>query len=236
MMFLLIVTVTSMLLAAIMSVTAWRIAGDERRRSDARVAALSAEIHDGDDAGRVLWDPPHSRVQQDPADSQLDPACSALFATPPRRSASRPFAIAGAGALVFGAAAAIAIVSGRGLGHAPGHAGMAAVTAAAPTALPLELVALGHERSGDQLTVRGVVRNPASGAGMAGLTAVVLVFTPDGGFAASGRAPVDAAALGPGTESTFVVTLPRAGDAARYRVSFRTGDRLVAHLDRRHES
>ena len=235
MMFLLIVTVTSMLLAAIMSVTAWRIAGDERRRSDARVAALSAEIHDGDEVGRVLWQPPHSRGQQDPADNQLDPACSALFATPPSRAASRPFAIAGAGALVFGAAAAIAIVSGRGLGHAPGDAGTA-VTAAAPTALPLELVALGHERAGDQLTVRGVVRNPASGASMAGLTAVVLVFTPDGGFAASGRAPLDAAALGPGTESTFVVTLPGAGDAARYRVSFRTGDRLVAHLDRRHES
>jgi hypothetical protein len=32
------------------------------------------------------------------------------------------------------------------------------------------------------------------------------------------------------------VTLPRAGDVARYRVSFRAGDHLVSHLDRRHES
>ena len=47
MMFLLLVTLLSMLLAAIMSVIAWRIAGDERRRSDARVAALAADIHDG---------------------------------------------------------------------------------------------------------------------------------------------------------------------------------------------
>ena len=46
MMFLLIVTVTSMLLAAIMSAIAWRLSGDERRRSDARVAALAAEIRD----------------------------------------------------------------------------------------------------------------------------------------------------------------------------------------------
>src|SRR5262245_65254352 len=45
MMFLLIVTVSSMLLAAIMSVIAWRIAAQERRRSNARIAALSAEIH-----------------------------------------------------------------------------------------------------------------------------------------------------------------------------------------------
>ena len=45
--FLLAVTLTSMLLAAIMSVVAWRISGEERRRSEARVAALAAEIHDG---------------------------------------------------------------------------------------------------------------------------------------------------------------------------------------------
>ena len=42
---LLLVTLTSMLLAAIMSLIAWRAAGDERRRSEARVAALAADIH-----------------------------------------------------------------------------------------------------------------------------------------------------------------------------------------------
>jgi len=45
MMFLLIVTLSSMLLAAIMSLVAWRMAAEERRRSEARVAALAAEIH-----------------------------------------------------------------------------------------------------------------------------------------------------------------------------------------------
>ena len=212
MMVLLIVTATSMLLAAIMSVAAWRIAGGERRRSDARVAALAAAIHGAED-------PDVGRVEQDPARGNL-------LSAPPSRSASRPLAIIGAGALVFGAVVAIAIVTGRGVSHAP----------AAPAAPPLELVALGHERVGDQLTVRGVIRNPAAGAGMDGLSAVVLVFTPDGGFVASGRAPVEAAALRPGAESTFMVTLPRAADVARYRVSFRAGDRLVAHLDRRHAS
>jgi hypothetical protein len=52
---------------------------------------------------------------------------------------------------------------------------------------------------------------------------------------ASGRAAIDGSALGPGAESTFVVTLPGAGDVGRYRVSFRTGDRVVSHVDRRHE-
>ena len=45
MIFLLIVTVSSMAVAAIMSVIAWRLAAAERRRSEARIAALSAEIH-----------------------------------------------------------------------------------------------------------------------------------------------------------------------------------------------
>ena len=56
--FLLIVTVASMLLAAMMSMVAWRLARDERRRSDARVAALAAEIHQPEgDVARVLSDP-----------------------------------------------------------------------------------------------------------------------------------------------------------------------------------
>ena len=164
-MMLLIVTGTSMLLAAIMSVIAWRSGGDQRRRSEARVAALSAEIHERD-GGWALGDPP-SPVQEDPACPTGDPGYTSLFVTPPARSASRPFAIVGAGALVFGAAVAIAIVSGRGFTHAPGVASPAhAAAAAALAARPIELVALGHERVGDQLTVRGVIRNPSSGAGM----------------------------------------------------------------------
>ena len=43
--FLLLVTVTSMVVAVIMGVIAWRIAGEERRRSEARIAALAADIH-----------------------------------------------------------------------------------------------------------------------------------------------------------------------------------------------
>src|SRR6185503_7587885 len=79
-----------------------------------------------------------------------------------------------------------------------------------PIAGPLELVALGHERDGDSLTVRGVLRNPASGVEVHQLTAVVLMFNHDGGFVASGRAPVQAITLEPGRETTFVVSLPSA--------------------------
>ena len=98
---------------------------------------------------------------------------------------------------------------------------------------PLELVSLAHEREGDTLTVRGSIRNPVSGLEMDRLTAVVFVFDRDGGLLASGRAPVESQALIPGGESTFAVTIPGAGRIARYRVSFRSGDRIVAHVDKR---
>jgi hypothetical protein len=99
-------------------------------------------------------------------------------------------------------------------------------------ALPLELVALGHERDGERLIVRGIVRNPASGAAVDRLTAVVFLFNREGGFLSSGRVAVATSAL-PGTESTFVVTVPGAVAVDRYRVSFRTDDRIVPHVDRR---
>jgi hypothetical protein len=155
---------------------------------------------------------------------------------------------------VFAGALALMIGLGRGLppadggalrlsrtapiaGQTPAAAAApiaAAPSAAAPAAVPLELVALGHDRDSDRLTVRGVVRNPASGAPVERLTAVVFAFNADGGFLASGRAIIDASsALRPGGESTFVVTVPGAGAVGRYRVSFRTDDRVVPHVDRR---
>jgi hypothetical protein len=39
--------------------------------------------------------------------------------------------------------------------------------------------------------------------------------------------------LQPGDESPFSISVPQAGPVARYRVSFRTEDRVVPHADRR---
>jgi hypothetical protein len=224
MIFLLVVTLTSMLLAAIMSVIAWRLAGDQRRRSEARVAALAAELHDGGAPPLSVLD----RFRDDPVDTNV-------FSRKAPPSGSGVAIVAGGGAIVFGAAAAFAILAGATSPRAPRTADPAGAAVAAPAPVPLELLALGHERVGDQLTVRGVIRNPASGAEMDRITAVVLLFTPDGGLLESGRAGVAATQLRPGGESTFAVTVPRAADVARYRVSFRTDERVVPHLDRRHE-
>jgi hypothetical protein len=160
----------------------------------------------------------------------------------PSHAGSRFAAVFAAGVIVVAAAIAVVVTLSR---SKPVEAGVypAPQTAAAPAtsqtsapaaaAAPLELVSLTHERQADSLTVRGVVRNPVSGADVARLTAVVFLFNRDGGFLASGRAGVDTPALAPGTEARFAVTIPSAADVGRYRVSFRTDDRIIPHVDRR---
>jgi hypothetical protein len=104
---------------------------------------------------------------------------------------------------------------------------------AVPREAPLELVALRDERSSDQLTIHGVVRNPARGAEIDHVIAVVLVFNEQGGFLTSGRAALDTSALAPGGESAFAVSIPGAATVGRYRVSFRDDARVIPHVDRR---
>ena len=249
-MLLLLVTLSSMLLAAIMTAIAWRVAHDERRRSDARVAALAAEIH----GGAAVKTIPDLAIRRAPESTAIaaaparGTAAAAHLFEPPSGYAtgSRFGVVAAAGVLVVaGAAAAIVVFSGsRGTAtaaseNAVAHAATVTERArganGANTAArePLELVALSHERQGNQLIVRGVVRNPPSGVGVDKLTAVVFLVGRNGGFLTSGRAAVASPVLSPGGDSTFLVTVPDAADVTRYRVSFRTDDQIVPHVDRR---
>ena len=65
------------------------------------------------------------------------------------------------------------------------------------------------------------------------LSAVVFLFDRMGTFITSSRANVDFLKLGAGDESPFVVSLDAPATVARYRVSFRTDDGIVPHIDRR---
>jgi hypothetical protein len=221
---LLLVALIAIALATATGVVAWNRSRDERRRREARIAALAADIHDEPLAGPT------------PAGTAGD-----LFTARQHVGAGPRFATVSAVALlVFGGVAALAVVSSSALGDATVRS-ESSVTAArepqqTPTTQPLELVALGHDRDGDRLIVRGVVRNPAAGVPLERVTVVVLVYKEDGGFAGSGRATVDSAILGPGGETAFTVTVPAANQIGRYRVSFRTEDRVVPHVDRRDRS
>ena len=241
-MFLLLVTLISLVLAVTMGVIAWRMSQEEQRRSAARVAALAAEIQDVPTARRDIRLTERDLPLRAAGETMAGSRFGEMFAAPSEAATGMRLAlVVTIGLLVFGSAAMVAVVFGHGAGHdvksdGDRQGGRIAGRAAAPNPsapIPVELIALGHERDGDQLTVRGIVRNPAAGNALNGLTAVVFLFTADGGFSGSGRAAIQSTALAPGNESTFVVTVPGAATVARYRVSFRTEDRVVPHVDRR---
>jgi hypothetical protein len=105
--------------------------------------------------------------------------------------------------------------------------------AAQQASSPLELLSLRHEREGVNLSVAGLVRNPASAPVIERLSAVVFLFDQQGQFVTSAKAPIDFLKLTAGDESPFVVKVAAPQSVARYRVSFRTDDGTLPHVDRR---
>jgi predicted permease len=210
-----VVTALSLIVAAIMTFVAWRTVRDERRRAAARVAILAAAIHeDSEPLGRS------------PAGEGQDGVFVARTAQPTAR-----LAVVGVVALIaLGAVTGLVLLAEAG---SHGRPVSGRVHVERPADVPLELIALEHDRDENRLVVRGIVRNPPSAAKLDGLTAVVLVFSKDGAYIASERAPLAVAPLAPGADAPFVVTLPDADSVDRYRVSFRTDDRIVPHVDRR---
>ena len=98
----------------------------------------------------------------------------------------------------------------------------------------LELLSLKQTQDTGALTITGLVQNPRDGAVLSKISATALVFSADGTFLASGRAPLDYTVLRPGDESGFVISVPVSAPVARYRVGFRSEDgRVIGHIDRR---
>lgn len=216
---LLAITIGSAIVAVVMSVVAWRASSGERARSAARVEVLARAI-DGDGVPAF--------------DLALRPRSEPVLSAPrPGGVGSRLGLSLAVGAFVVTAAAAAAVVFSSESPTASANPTPATRSAIDAVTRPLELVALDHERSGDALVVHGVVRNPTSGVELDGLSAVVSPVGLDGRAVSSVRTPVDAPALVPGGQSTFSVTIPQAAGIGRYRVSFRSGDRIVSHVDKR---
>ena len=213
---LLTVAIVALVAAAGFAAWAWRLLRLERERSAARVAALSTAIDATTPAAPTA-------------------GISELFAA--KRSdaaAGNPMLKAGvAVAMTILLAAIVAWANSGPSGAASGQA--AAAVTRTRTVAPLELLSMRHTREGTTLTVSGLVRNPPAGATVSHITAVVLAFNGAGVFVASGRAALDFTTLDPSDESPFVVTIAGAPDVARYRVSFRTEDGVVRHIDRRAE-
>jgi hypothetical protein len=248
------VTVVSLLVALVMSVTAWRVAQDEKRRSSARVAALSiaatepvvrsAPVAVEKTAARAPWAPAPAAVVEPPIRHRLDTDQqpdivlnqkheSFSHASGFLGAATEPQARTGGGQRSLAVAAAVLCVGLlSGLVWMMASPRGTSAAAVGPNS-PLELVSLRHERQSEKLAVSGLVRNPPAGKLVERLSAVVFLFDRQGAFVTSAKADVDFLKLGAGDESPFVVSIAAPATVARYRVSFRTDEGVVPHIDRR---
>ena len=210
---LIVVSTVSLLAAMGAGIVAWRLRAEERRRSEARVAALSSAID-----------------MDAPARPGASVAVSGLFA-PEHSPAAHGIPLL---RVAVAAIMAIVVIIAVAMSGGRGEAEQAAVQqASGRSAAPLELLSMRHEREGDTLRVSGLLRNPPAGVDVARVAAVVLVFDRSGAYVASGRAALDFTTLAPGDESPFVVTIPGVAEVGRYRVSFRTESGGIRHVDRR---
>ena len=231
------VTLLSVGVAIAASMLSWRIMRQDRLRSEARIAALAGEIETEDAPLHVAGEAIASRDEQAatiefPIRERAVDVHGGLFSAPrPESTGGRLAAVAAAGALVVATLVGGLVLSrGGATDRSPGGGDQAANVP--PADAPLELIALGHERQSDRLTVRGVVRGRAP-LSDASLTAVVLLFDREGEFIASGRAQVGDPEAAPGDDRRFLVSVPAGGQVSRYRVSFRSDDHIVPHVDKR---
>ena len=205
--------------AALISVVlAWRMAREERQRSEARVAALAAAI----DPSR----PGEGLFAREPARP-----------TPLLRTAVTGFVVVVVALALMAATltlvqntAAAGPAAARTVGSAPLPQAARPVTPEAP----LELLSTTYTRSGDRLLVGGVVRNrqqaPLSG------DAEVIVLDDHGRVLGSARAPLGNTALASGATSSFRLALKDLAGVRRYRVSFSGPAGIIHHVDRRTRS
>lgn len=246
---LLIITIVSLAIAGFLGIAAWGMWREERERSAARVAALTAAAADDDPpAAQAPIQPmaaPERKAVPKPAPWSAPPDWRRLprieHTAPPAEHLADSFLSTAAPASgrqrALGIAASIlfvVIVTGGYFAlYGNGESASGEPVAAATTSSPLELISLRHERQEGALSITGLVRNPGDGETRDKLTAVAFLFDREGEFITSARAGVDFTQLAPGDESPFVIRLDAPARVARYRVSFRTEAGLVPHIDRR---
>ena len=245
------VTLLSMAMAASLSVIVWRMLRDERRRSEARVMALSAMASRPSAAAPNAVTRPTrvERVEPRPAAIDLvirdapadaNAAATPMFVEPEVASPwGHRFAVMGGLGLVGASVILFALIANdRDLTNRASSTGSAA-TGTQPVASPtlaagLELMSLRDGREPGALKITGLVHNPRGGATLSRVTVTAYAFDDKGAFLASGRALLDVTTLAPGDESPFVVSVPVTETVARYRIGFRGEDgRVIAHVDKR---
>jgi hypothetical protein len=226
---LVVLTFVALAVAGVLLFYVLRLSREDRERHEARSAALTEMIDDGPIALPaplpVAQPAPAAPAYVDRFDHESPIEAPALFGEvqADRRTGSPLLLVAGV---------LVVLISLGGI-YLLNRTGGTASASQGPA--PLELTSLSHERSGELLKISGLVHNPRAGRAYSDVVAVVFTFDRQGNYLSSGRAGLDFRQLPPGEESPFSITLPSAGGVARYRVSLRTDDAVIPHMDRRNQ-
>ncbi len=251
------VTLISMAMAIGLSVVVWRLLRDERRRSEARIAALAEmtsqerhqqERHQHDRHQQEPYQPErHERLLRRsrsvdlplhhepiaPSGGPLSEASGPLFSEPEQPSAWPRRAVIMGGLALALTAIVFVTLTARDRGRIQQRT-QAANAPAVPASDALTLLSLRDTRDATTLRISGIVENPRSGTTLKQVTVTAFAFDRSGAFLASGAALLDVTSLAPGDESPFVVIVPVTDAVARYRIGFRSEDgRVIEHVDRR---
>ncbi len=186
----------------------------DRRRSDARVAALASAIDSQNWTAAVAGAEP---LEETPTSSHMS------FVAPEVAHSSRVPAFGIAAVVVLGAGTLLFV----GMNGASRTVRQTATQSSA-----IELMSMRHVLDGEMLIVSGLVRN-STAAATPTLSAVISVLDRDGRVIARGESQLDPVVLGPGKETTFRVAVSEVGDPGRYRIAFQNGSQIVPHVDRR---
>jgi hypothetical protein len=231
-----------MAMAATLSVIVWRMLRDERKRSEARVLALTAAARPSSAAPRAGRVEPRSA----PLDLTIRDTPAPAGAMFVERHVESPwghrFAVMGGLGLLAASVILFSLMqndpnAARRTSGAGGAAAAPQPAASPATVAGLELLSLRDGRQAGSLTITGLVQNPRGGATLSRVTVTAYAFDDNGAFLASGRAPIEVTTLTPGDESPFVVSVPVTETVARYRIGFRGEDgRVIAHVDKRQQA
>jgi hypothetical protein len=214
---------TSLALGGVMTILAAHVMQQHHRREVARTALLSQMAFPGGApqdavpeplADADAWD----QIDAPPRESSV--ATDTLFHEPePSGAASRLRVAVASVSVIF------AIFAAAYWWSATVH-----------TASRVELLSLTDRATPDAFLVAGRVHNPAGGAPLRDVVAVVDVMDGAGRVLMTVRAPIQQRELHAGEYSEFSATASKARDVAAYRVTFQDAARAaVPHVDRRQQ-
>lgn len=239
----------SLALGGAMTLFAWNVIRQNRRREAARTALLAQMTFPGGMPRDAVPDPADAvglfRINEFPRESSV--RAPPLFSEPePSGAASRRTAALAAVSVAFAIVvgtywwfASADTSSAAARSAAPASAAVASATTVSvpsPVQTPprVELLSLSYRATPGAFLVTGQVRNPAGGAPLRDVIAVVEVMDEAGRVLMTVRAPLTRRALNAGEDAAFSATASKATNVARYRVEFQNAARVVIpHVDHR---